>query len=271
MLIWRVITALILAPSLLAVIWLLPPLYTSLLFALVMTLAGWEWSRLADLRKLVYRVLFLITLWLSMAACIWLDGLGYGAAVILMGVTWWALACVWVVLFNSRGGMPRAPQTVSWLVGLLVLVPAWFAISKLAVLPFGAFWVTCLLMLMWSADSGAYFVGKAMGRHKLAPQVSPGKSVEGAVGGLVTGLLIMAGLLWWLGPDDIRWTGMMILASAVVVVSIFGDLFESVAKRQQGVKDSGGLLPGHGGVLDRIDSLTAASPVFFWLLAGSAL
>ena len=139
-------------------------------------------------------------------------------------------------------------------VGFVVLVPAALALALL-----DAQLVLLVLALVWIADTAAYFVGRAWGRHKLAPSVSPGKTWEGAAGALVgaCAYAIIVGLLRG-GPS---WVAYMALAVLLTVISILGDLFESAVKRQAGAKDSGTLLPGHGGVLDRIDSATAVLPV----------
>jgi len=158
--------------------------------------------------------------------------------------------------------------------GFFVLVPAWIAPLALRELPQGLLpdgrWLTLyLLMIVWVADSGAYFAGHRWGKTKLAPHVSPGKTWEGVAGGLAAVLLLalLAGVFGWrFGASElVIW---VILSLVTAFVSVFGDLFESRAKRAAGVKDSGSILPGHGGVLDRIDAFTAAAPVFMlaWLL-----
>jgi len=152
--------------------------------------------------------------------------------------------------------------------GLWVLLPTWVGFSVLR--ESGAAWLLFVLLLVWGADIGAYFVGRALGRHKLAPRVSPGKTWEGVAGGLmVTALLAIVFASW----QSLGVAGglMLMLATAVVtLVSVLGDLLESMLKRHRGIKDSSQLLPGHGGVLDRVDSLTAAVPLFAllsgWLL-----
>jgi phosphatidate cytidylyltransferase len=118
------------------------------------------------------------------------------------------------------------------------------------------------MMLIWAADSGAYFVGKAFGKNKLAPKVSPGKSVEGVLGGIGFALIIMLGFLQQQNISIDLYPAYLLLAVVVSSVSVLGDLYESLFKRTSGIKDSGNILPGHGGILDRIDSLTAAAPFF---------
>jgi len=157
------------------------------------------------------------------------------------------------------------------LIGLLILLPAWQGLVFIKQLPLGNWLIMAVMVLVWGADIGAYFSGKAFGKRKLAPQVSPGKSWEGVYGGLALSLVITAvvGLVrdWTLGQMILGLLG----AAIVVFISVVGDLTESMFKRQSGIKDSSNLLPGHGGVLDRIDSLTAAIPVFAVLLWMAAL
>jgi phosphatidate cytidylyltransferase len=141
-------------------------------------------------------------------------------------------------------------------------VPCWVAINYIFIQHEGRLALLFLFILIWGADSAAYFVGKKWGKHKLAPQVSPGKSIEGMMGALVFTILlaIITQLLCRIPLE--RWHWGILLSLLTVIFSIVGDLFESMLKRNAGIKDSGNILPGHGGLLDRIDSLTAAAPVF---------
>jgi phosphatidate cytidylyltransferase len=155
-------------------------------------------------------------------------------------------------------------------IGLLVLVPAWLALVVLQRQPGGAWWVLYVFSLVWVADTGAYFAGKQFGRTKLAPKVSPGKSVEGLVGGLLATLMLALGVATQTDMAGNVGVAVFVAVSMfTVLASVQGDLFESMIKRQRGIKDSSQILPGHGGLLDRIDSVTAAAPVFvacmFWL------
>src|SRR3990167_3322211 len=160
------------------------------------------------------------------------------------------------------------------LIGLLILLPAWQGLMLLKAWPLGNLLILAVMVLVWGADIGAYFSGKAFGKRKLAPRVSPGKSWEGAIGGLLfsLGLTLAVGLYrgWFASEMLLALAG----AGLVVSISVVGDLTESMFKRQAGLKDSSNLLPGHGGVLDRIDSLTAAIPMFaalLWLAGWGAL
>jgi len=145
---------------------------------------------------------------------------------------------------------------------LLVLLPSWTALVWIHSLSGGPYLVLFLMVLIWIADSGAYFAGRRFGRNKLAPVVSPGKTLEGVYGALAGGLIWSLVLVVYYGDSALHHIGLLLLCLLTVPASIVGDLYESLLKRERGVKDSGSLLPGHGGVLDRVDSLTAAAPVF---------
>ena len=164
----------------------------------------------------------------------------------------WFAALAWMFFFPTPIAKP-----VAWICGVLVLVPAWLALDFLY-LQSPALMLFALL-IVWVADIGAYFVGKGFGRVKLAPQISPGKTWEGALGGLCA-VMVLAAIGAQVFEIDIA--VLLPFCLAVAMISIVGDLTESMFKRNAGVKDSGTLFPGHGGVLDRIDSVTAAAPLF---------
>ncbi|MBK5937036.1 phosphatidate cytidylyltransferase [Halorhodospira sp. 9621] len=264
----RVLTALALGPLLLAAIWLLPTGVLAVLLGATAALAAWEWTTLIGVQDTARRAAivggFAATLlpgWLLLEAGVAAGGILYAVAGL------WVGALVWLLLY-SRRDLPAPSPLRAALVGWLVLWPCWLALVYLhGSTPWGPFWHTFLLVLVWAADTGAYFTGRAWGRHRLAPRISPGKSWEGALGGGAAALLGGGLLVLALQPQAPGLGALALLTVAVVVASVVGDLFESMLKRQRGVKDSGGILPGHGGILDRIDSLTAAAPV---LAAGLA-
>ncbi|MFW0755632.1 phosphatidate cytidylyltransferase [Pseudomonas sp. H11T01] len=259
----RIITALILLPIALCGFFLLEGTGFALFIGLVVTLAAWEWARLAGFTAQSARVAYGALVALLLFFMHVLPGLApwvLGAAVL-----WWLLA-TFLVLTYPRTSEHWASAACKLVIGLLILLPAWQGLILIKQEPLGNWLIMAVMLLVWGADVGAYFSGRAFGKRKLAPQVSPGKSWEGVYGGLLLSLLITAvvGLVrGWSGAQMMLG---LIGASIVVLISVVGDLTESMFKRQSGIKDSSNLLPGHGGVLDRIDSLTAAIPVFAVLL-----
>lgn len=263
----RVITALVLLPLVLAAIFFLPTDIFSLLIAAVVLLSAVEWSRMMASAGRIWQGLFILLVVIGMAALHVVTGSALAATVattvLAMAVLWWLLASVWV-LYYPRGmpaGEVLAPRKL--LVGLLLLVPAWLAVSLLhARGETGPALLLVLFVIVWAADVGAYFAGHGFGRVKLAPHISPGKTREGAAGGVVAALLVGTAGAWLLGLEGVMLALFAALVLVVTLASIVGDLAVSMFKRHSQIKDSGGLLPGHGGILDRVDSQTAAAPVF---------
>ncbi|WP_455894071.1 phosphatidate cytidylyltransferase [Pseudomonas palmensis] len=259
----RIITALILLPIALCGFFLLDGANFALFIGLVVTLGAWEWARLAGLIAQGLRVAYAVVV----AGLLMLLHLMPELAPWVLGVSvlWWALA-TWLVLTYPRTSELWASVACRLLIGLLVLLPAWQGLVLIKHWPLGNWLIMAVMVLVWGADIGAYFSGRAFGKRKLAPQVSPGKSWEGVYGGLALSLVITAVV----GVTREWSAGELILglfgAAVVVLVSVVGDLTESMFKRRSGIKDSSNLLPGHGGVLDRIDSLTAAIPLFAVLM-----
>lgn len=255
----RVITALVLAPLVLAAILLLPTSWLMPLVAAALLGGLWEWTRLMGIHSHAGRALILLVHAALMAWLAWRGGPLF-PWVALAGVVWWLVALIW--LRNPAFGKADTPahRALKLGVGTLLVVPAWCAFALLHTE--GAVWALYGLMLVWAADTFAYFSGRRFGGAKLAPSISPGKTWAGFWGGLfgvVVLALAMAPLLE-VGLD--RLPVLVAISLAAGLASVLGDLFESVMKRQAGAKDSGTLLPGHGGVLDRIDSILAALPVF---------
>lgn len=263
----RVFAALILIPLVVGSVLYLPtPLFAALL-ALVVLAAGWEWSRLIPVTSINARTAFLLLLVACLAGA-WLlhDVPVFRHTVLVAALLWWLCALVWL----SRPTWGRDRRGLKIGVSLVTLVPVWLAL--VVIHSESRSLVLFLMVLIWIADSAAYFSGRRFGRHKLAPAVSPGKTWEGVAGGLSGSVLfaLAAGALLGIGGHDL--ITFSILALLVAGISVVGDLLISLLKRQQGVKDSGHLIPGHGGILDRVDSLTAAAPVFVygydWLKLG---
>ncbi|MBB3167852.1 phosphatidate cytidylyltransferase [Simiduia aestuariiviva] len=260
----RIITALLIVAVLLAALHYLPTSLFQLLLATAVLIATWEWSNLAGVTSYTLRGAYVVVTAGIMAAAGYLVGLSHELDtqwlrnLLMIGSGWWALSLLWVQGYPSSSLLwgARLPRL---LIGWLVMVPAWLALCYLREQPAGAWLMLMVVAVVAGADIGGYFVGRKFGKHKLAPQVSPGKTWEGFWGGLVTNILwaILLGL--WLGEGRLPLLLAIIIPASLV--SVLGDLVESMLKRHRGIKDSSQLLPGHGGVLDRIDSITAAAPV----------
>jgi phosphatidate cytidylyltransferase len=259
MLIQRILTALILAPLFIWAIFAMPTAYFSYLLLLFVALGGWEFARLIKIEQALYRSLVAVGI---VGCCIVASEHAQNLQIVLyVSVAWWGLNLYWVVSYPKNIQSWYGSGIVRVMGGALLLVPMWVALTNLHSVH-GSTYFLLLMMLIWAADSGAYFVGKAFGKNKLAPKVSPGKSVEGVLGGIGFALIIMLGFLQQQNISIDLYPAYLLLAVVVSSVSVLGDLYESLFKRTSGIKDSGNILPGHGGILDRIDSLTAAAPFF---------
>jgi len=265
----RVLTALLLAPLFILSIIYLPSRLFALLSGVFVLLGAWEWGGLLGVDSSRVRV--------SYTACVLLLAvplyLQPGVTLILaIGLIWWLFAVYRLVVWTGR------PWSLLYRVlsGFIVLVTAWYAVYSLHADRRGAPLLLIFFVLVWAADIGAYFVGRAWGKRQLAPQISPGKTIEGVIGGLVSvgAVAALAGVVF-LNLHGIGWFEWLLLCAATAIAAVVGDLFESQLKRMAGVKDSGSLLPGHGGVLDRIDGITASAPVFalgwWWIFGPEAL
>lgn len=252
----RIVTALLLAAALVAILFWLPAGIAVAAVMLVVAAGAWEWSGFAGLARPPARLAYVAAVGLAIGATWWLTATPATLRLLLMGaVVWWLIAFIWILVGTARGGASGAAAA-----GFLVLVPAAVAIGRLVEIePAGRNYLFVLVLLVAAADIGAYFGGRQFGRHKLAPRVSPGKTWEGVVAGVLAAgvAAVLTGRL--LGMPVLAWVG---VCFGVVLLSVVGDLLESMFKRRVGLKDSSGLLPGHGGVLDRVDSLTAAAPAY---------
>ncbi len=262
----RVITAIILVAIVLAVIVLLPAAWFQMFVALFIALGAAEWCALAGLAGKLWRATFGVACLALMFVLAHIE-LALGEILLTVSALWWVLALMLVCLYPKAAGLWHR-SVVLLPLGLVVLLPGFIALSRLRELDDYAFYILLLIALIAAADSGAYFAGRAFGKHKLAPRVSPNKTLEGFVGGQVAVCVVLWAMLLGRGVEVTTVQAVLITLGAIVLAaaSVVGDLFESMLKRQAGVKDSGALLPGHGGVLDRIDSLTAALPVYSVLL-----
>ncbi|MCC7463412.1 MAG: phosphatidate cytidylyltransferase [Gammaproteobacteria bacterium] len=250
----RILTGLAISALLVLLLLYAHPLLAGPALGLIVLIGAWEWSALVRLRSLLGRAAYVLLL--AVAALL---GQRYFASpatfMQLMQLTllWWLLALVWVAFAPTRVSMLSAA-----LAGVLTLVPAWLAMVRIvSSWPRGGEWALFILMVAIAADTGAFFAGHRFGRVRLAPRVSPGKTWEGVLGGMLAAAVLgCIGALWFAQPLRI----FLPLCLGAAALSVVGDLTESLLKRRAGLKDSGRLLPGHGGVLDRIDSVTAAAP-----------
>jgi phosphatidate cytidylyltransferase len=261
----RVLAALVMAPVAIgAVLWLPTPLLAAAVAGLMMV-GLWEWTLLSRTTGRAARASYLAANIAVMTALAWNAGHGLGqlVAVATWGSLWWLLALAWLTRFDFAAGGEPWTRALKLLAGSLCVIPAWAALCWLHAGSLrGPTWTLFALVLVWMADTGAYFAGSRWGRHKLAPRISPGKSWEGFAGGLAATLLAAAAAMPVLGLPWHRLGDLMLLTGVAFLFSVAGDLFESLLKRHAGAKDSSDLIPGHGGVLDRVDSLLAALPVF---------
>ncbi|MBU3582624.1 phosphatidate cytidylyltransferase [Polynucleobacter sp. 15G-AUS-farblos] len=269
----RVITAIVLLAVLLPILFLLPPIYIGVFFLLAVSAAAWEWSRLlnpqAGRAAWLYAVFCLAIILFLLA----MQNVAWQFALLLLAVIFWFFLAPFILAKGMSVSLQKL-RPFYIVLGFILLPATWFALVYLREL--GLVFLLSTMALVWVADIGAYFVGKAIGKRKLAAQISPGKSIEGAIGGLLLCYGYALLCVFYLpfestifGAWAIRfgWVPMFVMVTVLTAFSIFGDLFESQLKRMAGVKDSSHLLPGHGGVLDRVDALIPTMPIAA-LLAG---
>ena len=277
----RVITALILAPLALMAVFYLPLAGFALFISAAFLLGAWEWSGFCGLPDKTSRGGYVGLTALVLALLYWqlpqqvswpLENNILLSSLLMAGVGWWLLAIVLVLTYPRSQRLWVNSDWGKALMGWLTLIPAWAAVLFIRSTDYaasnftGAWLIFALLGLVWAADIGGYIVGKPFGKHKLLPKVSPGKTVEGMLGGLALVALVVtvvAMLQDWPAQTPVWYIAALLLT----VLSVFGDLTESMFKRAAGKKDSGAFLPGHGGILDRIDSLTATAPLFAIIVA----
>ena len=263
MLLQRTLTALLLAPLVIGLILLTPTWLFAPIVAIAFLAAMWEWTRLSGLKDtlprgalLAFTTVLMVLCWLARDTVWWPLLLG-------IGVAWWIVVGQWLRHFAFGAAPTRENSLMKLGAGLLVIVPAWVAaVSIHGSGDHGHWWTLLALFIVWAADIGAYFSGRQFGRRKLAPTISPGKTWAGVYGAFVAGAIVavVGGML--LGVTGGKLFGLLVLSVLTVVASVVGDLLESLMKRHAAVKDSGSLFPGHGGLLDRLDSVFAAMPVF---------
>jgi phosphatidate cytidylyltransferase len=258
----RILAAVALIPLAVGAVLLLPGYLFAIFAAVFVIAAAWEWSALAGLTGTAPRGLF-VALVAAALLGFWYYPQG-GMSLLWCAAGYWVICTACIISAQRQAALRWLDSSsVRLLAGWVTLVPAWWGLVWLHTQnASGPALVLLIFVIVWGADIGAYFSGRQFGRRKLASRVSPGKTIEGAGGALVC-VAIAAAVFWAVQPlpwlNAVAFFGLCLLAG---VVSVIGDLAESLFKRRAGIKDSGGLIPGHGGVLDRVDSITAAAPIF---------
>jgi phosphatidate cytidylyltransferase len=263
----RILTAIVLGALLVALLLFARPMVAGPVLGLVMLVGAWEWSGFLRLESALLRCGYVALLAGVAVLGQWqLSGTGPFLQLMELTLLWWLVALCWILMAPTHASAPGAA-----LAGVLTLVPAWLALVRIdSTWPRGGEWTLFILMLAFAADTGAFFAGRQFGRVRLAPHVSPGKTWEGVIGGMLAATAVgFAGARWFVQPQAV----FVPLCMGAAALSIVGDLMESLLKRGVGLKDSGRLFPGHGGVLDRIDSVTSAAPAMaaglLWLGVGA--
>lgn len=275
----RVLSAIVMIAIVCAALLLFSPFYFVLALGVILSLGVWEWTQFPRLKP-VWR--FVVTA-VSAAFCfLWIfseaDYLNagrvfesYAQPLLLLAIVWWISASVLVISYPKSAKLWRNSLILQLIFAFNSLVPFVIAVACLRLENYiiqplhGVQLLLYVFVLVWAADSGAYFAGRKFGKHKLAPKVSPGKTWQGVIGGLLTSG-ILATIFIYIAGDSLFMHGDAVSLAAIsvltIAISVLGDLTESMFKRESGIKDSSNLIPGHGGILDRIDSLLAATPVF---------
>jgi phosphatidate cytidylyltransferase len=265
----RLLAALVMAPLAIAAVLLLPTPWMAALSAAAFLIGLWEWLKLTDIEDPIARGVLLVVNLLLMVALVWASRSNTGGSLVLLqimvmiGVGWWCLAALWLRHYDFASDHDSHARIFKLAAATLSVIPAWCALALIhASQPNGNRWLLLALAIVWAADSGAYFAGRKFGKVKLSPRISPNKTVEGMIGGVVAGMILALVAAPFAGASMKELPYVAIVALWTILFSVVGDLFESLLKRHVGVKDSSHLIPGHGGVLDRIDSILAALPVF---------
>lgn len=266
----RFVTASVLAlVFLFALVSFSTPLFISFIM-LIALIAGWEWADLARVKTVTGKLLFLIAMLFSIMITADYAGIYTQFDRTFSYQICFAIMVLWAVIFLWIQGYPSSailwsPRPVMLALGIILLSATWLSLASIVSLDNGRFMLLLALTIIVFVDIGGYVAGKLFGQHKLAPAISPGKTWEGLFGGMALQLILIMGLVLYM--PDINGLSLCLLVFPVAIASVIGDLFESMLKRQRGIKDSSNLLPGHGGFLDRLDGVMAALPMFFVILS----
>jgi len=267
----RIITALVLGPFILWSVLAFSHRAIAIELAIILLLGAWEWARMAGLTNSYARIFYALMLGLLMTVSSSLLHVfpEYLTVALYVAAGWWFFCLLWLIRTEQKGiqvksAFPWYVVVINLGIGVVVLLGAFVAIAGLhQAHVYGPYYIISLLLLIWIADSAAYFTGKAIGKHKLSPNVSPGKTWEGAFGAILATVIASYVIAILLKLDATKILLFIALGIFSIAFSVVGDLFESMFKRKAGIKDSSHILPGHGGILDRIDSLVAAAPLFY--------
>lgn len=270
----RIITALILAPLVILGVFFLPLQVFAVAIALITGLGFWEWTQFVQIEKRIQSLVIPLIVLIASFALIPFDTqsltqiLPVHAAIAVIGLIWWCFASGLALTFPKSQKLWANNAGIRQLFGILALIPFVWSVVLLRADGYqddvyhGAKLVLFVCLLVWAADTGAYFVGKSIGKHKMSPHVSPNKTIEGLLGGIALSVIVGYFTAKGLSIHFESTLSMFFIIMVTVVISVLGDLVESMFKRVSGIKDSSQMIPGHGGILDRIDSLMAAFPTF---------
>lgn len=272
MLIQRLLAALVLIPIVIAGLFFLSISNFAIVMLVIFALSSWEWAQFLHFTTKRSKSIFTILLTTLAAIIYYLPSYVYlpiniFEIILLSSIAWWSVALVLVLSYPKSVKLWGTSFFNKLLFAFFTLMPFFIAMIQLRQINYGlnsyegAYWLLYILVLVWATDSGAYFAGRLWGKHKLAPSVSPGKTIEGFMGGVASSIIIGL-LVYYSHFFNAPFYPFMISSVVAIFASVLGDLTESMFKREANIKDSGHLIPGHGGILDRIDSLTAAMPIF---------
>ena len=265
----RAITSIFLAILFFSSIYFLPSYQLNFLLILIVAIASQEWARLVGYSSLLAIIFYIITILLTIfliSEYIFLDDIQYSKSIqSLLGVSsiWWVIAFLWVKNYPESASVWNS-RIVKSFMGFFIIIPLWFCVVFIFNLDYGRYLLILFVILVAAADIGGYIVGRKIGKHALIPSVSPNKTWEGFYGGLIFSIFLIS-CIWLVFPIDYKFHSfsyLMLITIFTVIGSVVGDLTVSMLKREGGHKDTGSLLPGHGGLLDRVDGIFGAAPIF---------
>lgn len=263
----RMITAFVLIPFVLVGLFLTSVPTFALISGVIWTLAALEWAQLSEFRSVVKQILYVVVFAVGLLGLYWLPA-PYSHYFCLASMGLWAVLLFWTLTF--KGTFPTLLRHTGSraIIGLAVLWSSWLGLNLIRAHDQGILWIFCVLLIVWASDTAAYFVGKAWGKRLFSPIISPKKTWAGFWGGFMGAFIVAMGCFALMGIPQTQWIYFVPMSVVLILLAIYGDLFESLVKRVANKKDSGNILPGHGGILDRIDSLLPTMPFFAAFLIG---